>query len=369
MESNNRFNKILEKIGKNKKICLFGTGDISRELYDAINNSSNNNDVVFFADTYKEGKCRGVEIIKPFDLKSKKNDIDVAIVTSFANGGVMRFMLELAGIKNVISLDRNIYRAEYISKSEEAEKVFDSESDKRLYRLITDTRISENTDDLRIYVRDLFHEKISYYSPLHYFEHINPNVITTVIDAGAKDALHSLLFEKTFKNVQNIYTFEPMYEKFKDQGLDPFIQESSVIEIVPMGLWDEKAQLYFREDTIVIGSSNFSQIPPQENESSVLHENMPVTTIDDFVEENNISKIDFIKMDVENAEMKVLLGARKTIEKSRPQMAISIYHSDEQFYSIPVYLKNTLKDYVFRIGHYSKNLSETVLYAIPKELI
>ena len=90
--------------------------------------------------------------------------------------------------------------------------------------------------------------------------------------------------------------------------------------------------------------------------------------IDNFVQEKNL-KIDFIKMDIENAEMNALKGAEKTLVTQRPQLAVSIYHSNEQFCEIPIYLKTLLKNYEFRLGHYSSCLLETVIYAIPEELI
>ena len=73
-------------------------------------------------------------------------------------------------------------------------------------------------------------------------------------------------------------------------------------------------------------------------------------------------------MDIEGSELKALKGGEKTILSDRPQMAISIYHSMNDFVSIPLYLNNILENYTFHIGHYSYNHCETVLYAIPDEL-
>ena len=68
-------------------------------------------------------------------------------------------------------------------------------------------------------------------------------------------------------------------------------------------------------------------------------------------------------MDIEGAEMKALKGAEQTLIKFRPQLAISIYHSNNDMQDIPIYLHNILKNYIFKIGQYSPDNDETILYA------
>ena len=89
-------------------------------------------------------------------------------------------------------------------------------------------------------------------------------------------------------------------------------------------------------------------------------------TIDDYCGKNNI-KPDFIKMDIEGSELLALEGGINTIINHRPQLAISIYHCDADFINIPLYLNENLKNYVYKLGHYSPDINETVLYAIPRE--
>ena len=57
----------------------------------------------------------------------------------------------------------------------------------------------------------------------------------------------------------------------------------------------------------------------------VIVEKVKSLTIDDFCVEKKIDKIDFIRCDVEGSEMKVLNGAKRTIEKNLPNALVEIH--------------------------------------------
>ena len=50
-----------------------------------------------------------------------------------------------------------------------------------------------------------------------------------------------------------------------------------------------------------------------------------VTSIDDFVKEQGIKKVNFIKIDAEGAEYYVLLGAANTLAKQRPIINLALH--------------------------------------------
>jgi FkbM family methyltransferase len=89
------------------------------------------------------------------------------------------------------------------------------------------------------------------------------------------------------------------------------------------------------------------------------------TSIDDFVKDKSIDKINFIKMDIEGAELSALEGARETIEKFRPKLAIAIYHSLNDLFNIPRWILDLDLDYEIYIDHYTIHAEETVCFARP----
>jgi len=80
------------------------------------------------------------------------------------------------------------------------------------------------------------------------------------------------------------------------------------------------------------------------------------------------SKIDFIKYDVEGAEISALEGSRQLITLNRPVLVISLYHKPCDLWELPIYLANLCKDYQFYIRQHFYNSFDSVLYAIPNEV-
>ncbi len=82
---------------------------------------------------------------------------------------------------------------------------------------------------------------------------------------------------------------------------------------------------------------------------------------DKFFEE----RISYMKFDIEGAELGALLGAEKTIEKSKPKIAVCLYHLPDDPWSIPLYLKAKFPFYKFFVRTHHLDGFEFVLYAIP----
>lgn len=170
------------------------------------------------------------------------------------------------------------------------------------------------------------------------------------VDAGAFDLFSTMRLQEICKGrLKKAYAFEPDRVNF-DKCRDVVERKNlSYVELMPYGTWDEVKTLNFSQ----MGSAR-SDIC--DNGNTVIN-TMP---IDEAVKE----PVTFIKMDVEGAELKSLIGARDTIRRDRPKLAISIYHKYEDMVQIPLYIKSLVPDYKLYVRHYSNNASETVLYAV-----
>lgn len=90
---------------------------------------------------------------------------------------------------------------------------------------------------------------------------------------------------------------------------------------------------------------------------------VPVTTIDKLVEAGDLDRVDFIKMDIEGAELLALQGAERVLRRFRPRLAISLYHAPDHLWRIPLWIDSLGLGYRFHLDHYTIHHEETVLYA------
>lgn len=88
-------------------------------------------------------------------------------------------------------------------------------------------------------------------------------------------------------------------------------------------------------------------------------------TLDDDISE----PITMVKMDIEGAETKALLGCRRHIVEDHPKLLLSVYHNHEDLWKIPKMIEEICPGYEFYLRFYGSNIfpTEIVLFAIYPE--
>lgn len=74
----------------------------------------------------------------------------------------------------------------------------------------------------------------------------------------------------------------------------------------------------------------------------------------------------FIKLDIEGAEPDALDGARGTIEREAPVIAVCVYHRQDHLWRIPLTLKRWRDDYAFFLRPHNEEGWDLVCYAVPR---
>jgi len=88
-----------------------------------------------------------------------------------------------------------------------------------------------------------------------------------------------------------------------------------------------------------------------------------VTTVDAVVAEQHLGRVDFIKMDIEGGEVDALRGAKETLKRFTPRLAISVYHRPNDLPDIVALVRQACPNYRLYLSHKSPGLAETVLFA------
>jgi len=127
------------------------------------------------------------------------------------------------------------------------------------------------------------------------------------------------------------------------RNLDPEIAARRVI-VYPKGVWhrEETLRLSTDENTSIGDSLTLPRGP-----SGI---DVPLTPIDTLIRELALPRVDFIKMDIEGAEQEALMGARQTLERLRPRLAISAYHKGDDTVRIPALVRTARPDYRMAVG-------------------
>ena len=150
-----------------------------------------------------------------------------------------------------------------------------------------------------------------------------------ILDAGANCGHLSIFFSKLTGAEGIVYSFEPdrfNIRRIKD-NMKLNTDLAANIKIEDLLLWNENTQIDFYE----AGTVGSSAVWIPDTDKCVKKE---AICIDDWVLKNNIRKLDFIKMDIEGAEIEALDGCEQTIQNLKPNFAIASYHvvNGEQTY-------------------------------------
>lgn len=113
------------------------------------------------------------------------------------------------------------------------------------------------------------------------------------------------------------YAFEPLKENYKILTETARINNGQ-IHPVQKGLGSSVCDM-----NISINGASSSIILKEDGAGE---EKISITTLDKFVEESKLERIDFIKADIEGAEREMLKGAFNTLKTFTPKLAICTYH-------------------------------------------
>ena len=145
----------------------------------------------------------------------------------------------------------------------------------------------------------------------------------TVLDLGAHQGLYTLLASRCVGPRGRVISFEPSPRERRALRLHVWLNlcRNVRIEGLAVGDHDGAATLYMVE--CPVAGCNSLRPPAVVSRTSPVR--VEVKRLDNWLKLRQIDKVDFVKLDVEGAELAVLNGARQLLERRpRPVMLVEV---------------------------------------------
>jgi len=219
--------------------------------------------------------------------------------------------------------DREFYNAHY-DEILKAYGHFADEESKNAYASIINYKLSGKMR----YLMDAYSTKDELYAE------ISASQIKTYIDAGAYNGDTSKEAIRYFPDLCEIVAIEPDPKNYKKLIRFSETLDSPRIKAVNAAVWNHDGAGEF--------SSSGNRNSSISSTTSYQHKETDVSLIS--IDSLEISP-DYIKYDVEGAELEALIGSHETIERAHPALLVSLYHRSRDIFDIPNYLSDNYPFY------------------------
>lgn len=142
----------------------------------------------------------------------------------------------------------------------------------------------------------------------------------TIVDIGANVGIYSLTAKAANPNA-TVINFEPSDTIYNKLTNNVTLNNYTGVKANKVGISDTTGTLLFYDiDAKDHSSASFSADKIKNFDPSVklIEHQVEVIKLDDYIAQNNIKKVDLIKIDVELFEKQVLLGALECLKNQRP---------------------------------------------------
>jgi len=179
-----------------------------------------------------------------------------------------------------------------------------------------------------------------------------------VLDVGGCWGDTALYFASLVGPEGRVFTFEFDPESLEilraNLALNPEL--AGRIEVVEKALWDRTG-----ETLEVVQAGRCTSVVEAGAHGNAIR--VETITLDEFIEQRGLDRLDFVKMDVEGAECNVLRGASASLERYAPRLAVAAYHRDDDLVRIPELIASPGLEWRLYLDTFSAVEAETVLFA------
>ena len=170
----------------------------------------------------------------------------------------------------------------------------------------------------------------------------------TVYDVGAFHGLLTLFFARQAKQV---ICYEPNQSNRTRLLENLALNRVANVEVRPLGVGSEPGILTMVTQPDMPGGASVEANMVDgllRSPNKVVQEQISVVTLDGDIRQNSMPPPDFIKIDIEGAELAALMGARETLTVCRPQLFLEMHGETMNLKRRKV---AEIVDYLFETGY------------------
>lgn len=319
-------------------IYIYGMGDGAVKIMSVMEKCGIRIKGIFASDEFVRGHSfMGFKVMTLSQVEEAEDDF--VVVLAFAAGyrelydkifSISKRHIVLAPDVPVIDFDGEVFDFEYIEKNEdklaEVYSMLYDEKSKQVFSDIINYKISGKIE----YLDNCTTEKSEVYEEI-----IKPSSDEIYIDLGAYrgDTVEEFL-SFTGGKYQKIIALEPDGRNYKKLLLS--VEGKENIICFNSAVWNGDTTLFF------------SAKAGRQSAVSKSGKETDARCVDSILSGEECT---IIKMDVEGAEKEAIEGAEETIIKYKPKLMISLYHRNEDIFSLPLQIKSINPDYKFILRH------------------
>jgi FkbM family methyltransferase len=142
------------------------------------------------------------------------------------------------------------------------------------------------------------------------------------MDLGAYQGIYSVVAGKKLQGTRNIFAFEPSPREFRRLRLHLRWNRLSTTRAEMLALGAGKSKTTFFQ--VKSGDTTRNGLRAPDSSDTVTEIPVTIISLDEYVREQNIQRVDVIKLDVEGGEIDVLRGAAKVFGEMRPLLICEV---------------------------------------------
>ena len=151
----------------------------------------------------------------------------------------------------------------------------------------------------------------------------------TCLDIGANIGAVSTHLARNVGPTGRVHAFEPV------PGLRARLQKNlarngcdAVVTVFPLALSNTTGEAHLAVAGVDADNQGLASLVASANDQLTSTLTVRTATLDEFVAAQRITRIDFIKMDIQGAEILMLEGARRTLSELRPDLIVEVSPQD-----------------------------------------